>query len=461
MPKELKAKIEELLAIAGYSPRITTPSSEVGQDLMDLLDELQPYDIATILPELDWDHQVDLLRILPSGIAASTLEHLDHDDQYRLIDHLDDVAVRAILAEMSSDALVDLIGAIHPRQAKEILRRVPVEDLAGIRQLMTYPDYTAGGRMTIGYIAVRQEWTAEQVIAHFRKVGAQADLTNYLYIVDKDGRLVGVTSLREVLLSPPKTPIFDFMYTKVVSIMAETDQEQAARVLGQYDFLALPVVTNSGRMVGVITADDVIDVFEQEATEDIQLLGGSQPLDEPYLQSSFSSLFRKRIGWLLVLFVAASFTGNILQYYEGYLDQVVALAFFIPLLIGTGGNSGSQASTMVIRAMAVGEVSIKDFMRVVWREARLGLALGIAMAIASFIRSYFLGGPANLGLTVASAVCLIVVVGSTFGAALPILGKRIGLDPAVFSAPMITTVADTAGLIIYFQMARLIMGLGN
>lgn len=462
MSKELKAKIEELLALAGHSPVLTVESPEVvGQDLLDLLDELQPYDIATLLPELEWKQQVQLLRILPPEMAASTLEHLDHDDQYHLIDYLDDTAVRAILAEMPSDAIVDLIGAIHPKQAKEILRRVPAEDLAGIRQLLTYPDHTAGGRMTVGYIAVRQEWTAEQVIAHFRKVGAQADLTNYLYIVDKDGRLVGVTSLREVLLSPPKTPIFDVMYTKVVSIMAHTDQEQAARLLGQYDFLALPVVSSNGRMVGVITADDVIDVFEQEATEDIQLLGGSQPLDEPYLQSSFYSLFRKRIGWLLVLFVAESFTGSILRHYEGYLDQMVALAFFIPLLISTGGNSGSQASTLVIRAMAVGEVTIKDFVRVVWREARLGVVLGLAMAMAAYARSMFLGGPASLGLTVASAVSIIVVVGSTVGATLPILGKRIGLDPAVFSAPLITTIADTAGLMIYFQMARIIMGLGD
>jgi len=458
--KNLKEKIEELLASAGHAPRFAVETPEVERDLLDLLDELQPYDIATLLPELDWDQQVQLLRILPAEMAASTLEHLDHDDQYELIDHLDDTAVGAILAEMSSDAIVDLIGAIHPRQAKEILRRVPAEDLAGIRQLMTYPDHTAGGRMTIGYIAVRQEWTAEQVLDHFRKAGADADVTNYLYVVDKDGRLVGVTSLREVLLSPPKTPILEAMYTKVVTIQAQTDQEEAARLLGQYDFVALPVISGDGRMVGVITADDVIDVFEQEATEDIHRLGGSQPLDEPYMQSSFFGLFRKRIGWLLVLFIAESFTGNILRHFEEYLAEVVALAFFIPLLIDTGGNSGTQASTLVIRAMAVGEVTIKDFVKVVWREARLGLVLGLAMAAATFARALIMGGPATLGLTVASTICVIVIVGSTLGAALPLIGKRFGADPAVFSAPLITTVADATGLIIYFQMARMIMGLG-
>jgi len=461
VPRELKAKIEDLLVLAGHSPIVSGDSPDVGSNLVDLLNELQPYDIATLLPELSWDQQLQLLRILPAEMASSTLEHLDHDDQYRLLDHLDDTAVRAILAEMSSDALVDLIGAIHPRQAQEILRRVPAQDLAAIRQLMTYPESTAGGLMTVGYIAVRQEWTIAQVIAHFRKVAAQADLTHYLYIVDKDGRLVGVTSLREVLLSSPKTQVSEVMYTKVVSILAMSDQEVAARLLGQYDFLALPVVNNSGRMVGVIMADDVIDVFEQEATEDIQRFGGSQPLDEPYMQASFFRLFRNRIGWLLALFVAASFTSNILAHYEDYLAEVVALAFFIPMLIGTGGNSGSQAATMVIRAMAVGEVKIKDFMRVIWLEARLGIVLGLAMAVTSFVRSMLLGGDGALGLTVASAIFMVVVAGSTFGAALPILGKRIGVDPAVFSAPMITTVVDVVGLMIYFQMARVFLGLGN
>lgn len=225
--------------------------------------------------------------------------------------------------------------------------------------------------------------------------------------------------------------------------------------------MALPVVDTAGRIVGVINVDDIVDVIEEEATEDIQILGGIEPLDEPYLDSSLARLFRKRIGWLLLLFLAASFTTSILRHHADLLDQVVALAFFIPLLIGTGGNSGAQASTLVIRAMALGEVTLVDFLRVIWREIRIGLALGVAMAIVTFALARAIGAPLNLGLTVAATIVLVVVVGSILGAAFPLIGRRLGFDPAVFSAPLITTIVDATGLLIYFQVARLVMGLGG
>lgn len=463
---ELAQKIDSLLTFYGI-PRALHHETSKGfvspscpGELSQILDELQPYDIASVLDELSETSQRALLSVLEPGIAAEVLGHLDYDRQYRLLDHLPEPTTRALVEAMPSDALVDLLGAIHPLQAQEILKRVPPEDLMQIRQMMTYPDNSAGGLMTVSYLAARAEWTAAQVIDHFRKVSRDVEEASYVYVVNRDGRLAGVASMREVILAMPGTPISDIMYVKTISIPVDADQEEAARILSQYDFAALPVVNNQGQMVGLITADDIIDVFEEEATEDIQRIGGTAPLDTPYLQVGLRELFSKRIGWLLVLFVAESLTGSIMRHYEDVLNHVIALAFFIPLLIDTGGNSGSQASTLVIRAMALGEVTAKDFFRIVWREMKLGLLLGAVMGLVAFGRAMFLGGPASLGLTVAATITAIVVVSSSVGAALPIIGHRFGVDPAVFSAPLITTVADGVGLLIYFQMARLIMGIG-
>jgi magnesium transporter len=447
MPLMIQDRIRELLAAADE------------HELRTAIDELQPFDLAELLKEHAEADQLRLLGAAVPALAAAALEHLDHQQQYWLLDHLDIPTSSAILAGMSSDALSDLVSAVHPRRAQELLRRLPDEQRQEVRRLLEYPENTAGSRMSVDYLEAQKHWTAEQVIAHFRKVGREVALPNYVYVIDAAGHLLGVTSMRDVLLSAPGTPVSDIMYTQVVSVSAEADQEEAARLLEQYDFVALPVVDGAGRIVGVITVDDILDVIQEEATEDIQILGGTQPLEEPYLNASMARLFRKRIGWLLLLFVAASVTTNILRHYGEFIDQLVALAFFIPLLIGTGGNSGAQASTLVIRAMALGEVILEDFFRILWREMRMGMALGAVMAVATFGLTRLIGGPLSLGATVAVTIVLIVVVASVLGASLPLIGRRLGFDPAVFSAPVITTVVDATGLLIYFQVARLIMGL--
>lgn len=424
-----------------------------------LVEELQPYDVAQLVDVLSAAGKLRLLQAAAPPIAAETLEHLDPDMQYDLLRGLPEPASRAIVAAMGSDALADLVGALHPRAGHDILTRVPEPEQAQVRTLLTFPENSAGGRMTLDFIAVRRAWTAAQVIEHFRRVGRDVEIAHYVYVVDRDRKLVGVTSMRDVILSPPQMPVSEFMHAQVVSVPAEMDQEEAARLLGDYDFGALPVVDKAGRLAGVISVDDVLDVLEEEATEDFQRVGGTEPLDQPYLNATLWDLFRKRIGWLLVLFLAASLTQNILAHYSNFLEQVVALTFFIPLLIGTGGNAGSQASTLVIRAMAVGEVALSDFLRVVWREARLGVLLGLAMATVTYIRAVTFGGDTALGITVAVTIAVIVLVTSTIGAGLPLVGRKLGFDPAVFSAPVITTVADAAGLIIYFQLAATIMGL--
>lgn len=463
MPRNLLDQIEDILLAAGHElpPFEGSLSDDNQQQLLEeLLDELQPFDIAHLLINLPNDQQLQLLRMLPAEMAAEALEHLEYEQQYRLLDDLEDERAREVLAKMDMHHLVDFVEALHPLRAQVVLNLVPKEQRPQIDQFQNLPEDSAGRHINVRYLQAREHWTAKQVINHFRKVGHDVDISNYIYVVDAKGHLVGVASLRDVILSPEDTPLSDIMYTKVVTVDATAKQEYAAQLLTQYDFVALPVVNESGKLLGVISVDDMIDVVQDEATEDIQLLGGSTPLEDAYLQTKLTTLFRSRIGWLLALFFAEAFTGTIMRYFESVLEQVVSLAFFIPLLIGTGGNSGSQAATMITRAIALGEVSMKDFAKVVWREARVSLALGVVMAMAGYLRALMLGESSLLGLTVGITIWLIVIVGSTTGAILPLIGKRLGIDPAVFSAPLITTVVDALGLIIYFKVAVWLLNIG-
>ncbi len=434
-------------------------AAEPEQSLETLLREMQPYDLSEILLHLDYKEQLLFLGTLAPEIAAETLEFLEPDDQYGLLDHLGPETSAAILNDMSSDAVVQLFTAIHPLQREQLMGALRQPYQEQICTLLSYPENTAGSLAAVDYIAARQWWTTEQTLAHLRKVGSKAEIITYIYVLEPLGELVGVLSLRDLIMAPPGTALAEIMNTKTVSVSAAEDQEKAARLLAQYNLVALPVVSSDGKMVGILTVDDVLDVIEEEATEDIHLLGGSQPLDSPYLNVGFFKHYRKRVIWLLVLFVAEAFTGNILRHFEGFLTQMVALAFFIPLLIDTGGNAGSQTSTMIIRAMAVGELRARDFFTVIWREARLGLLLGLTMAAVAFARALFLDSSFPLGYTVAATIIAVVTLSSIIGAVMPMLGNRLGLDPAVFSAPLITTVVDATGLMIYFQMARWMMQL--
>ncbi|MDD4767245.1 MAG: magnesium transporter [Desulfotomaculaceae bacterium] len=436
-------------------------TAESGEILPVMLEDLQPFDLARILPEFEQSEQLNLLSVLPAGKVADALEYLEPVQQYWFLFHLGEPFAREVLNGMSSDIIVDFFAAIHPRQADRLFQWLPEEYQVKVRSLMSYPENTAGGLAIVEYVAARQNWTAEQALAHVRKIGNEAEIVSYVFVLDAAGRLVGVVSLRELILAAPRTKLAGFMNSSVISVSADTDQEEVARVFSHYDLVALPVVDGSGRMAGIITVDDVLDVVEEEATEDIQLLGGSQPLEEPYMQAGFFSLYRKRIGWLLILFIAQAFTSNILRHYEGLLSEVISLALFIPLLIGTGGNAGAQASTLVVRALAVGEITVLDFARVVWRESRLGLLLGLTMAVATFLRALTIGGSMELGITVAATVVAIVTASSIVGAGIPIIGRRVGIDPAVLSAPVITTIIDSAGLFIYFEFARHILNIGR
>jgi magnesium transporter len=313
--------------------------------------------------------------------------------------------------------------------------------------------------MTPEFIAIPPNLTVAVAMRQIRAQAPDAEQIYYIYVIDRLDRLIGVVSLRDLVMADPQRRIEQIMRHQVIRVPAEVDQEAAARLLMEHDFLALPVVAADGRLLGVVTADDLADVLEAEATEDIERLGGSQPLDEPYLRASLGQIFRKRVVWLMVLFLAGTYTTAVLQTFAGTLDQVVALSFFIPLLIGTGGNVGSQIVTTVVRAMAVGDVAFGDLWRVWRRELVVGVCVGLVMGSAMFIRALTMGVDFHIGVIVAAAALIIVGWSASIAAVLPILLRRMKIDPAVVSAPLITTLVDGTGLFLYLTIARMVLGI--
>ena len=333
------------------------------------------------------------------------------------------------------------------------------EDAEEIRRLSGYDADTAGGIMTPEYVAVSKDATSAQAIAAIRRLVDEAETVNYVYVVDDERHLLGVLSLYRLLLSPERTPVVQLMAPSTVRVKASADQETAARILTDRNLLAIPVVDDDDHLIGIITEDDVADVIEAEATEDIERLGGSQPLNIPYRLASVPLLVRKRVGWLLLLFIAQGYTGTVLKSFEGELAAVVALSFFIPLLIGTGGNVGSQTVTLVVRAMALGEVAMRDIGWLVFKELRVGLVMGLVMAVMAVGQAFVLGVSSDIATAVSIAVVAICSWAALVAGALPLILRRLGVDPAVVSAPLISTLVDGTGLLIYFEIARIVLKL--
>lgn len=420
---------------------------------------LRPADVAVLLGRLpDGAARQRVFGLLAPEAAARVIEESRVWLQLDLLRGLSDERSRAVLGHMSGDELADLVGSLLPEEGGRLLNLIP-EDAPAIRRLMAHPEDSAGGLMTHEFVRLRESQTAAQAIDHIRKRAPDAETVYYVYVTDEQRRLTGVISLRKLIVADPDEYVGDLMDRNVISVRADLDQEDTARIVARYDLLALPVVDENNVLLGVVTVDDALDVLREEATEDIQRLGGSQPLEQPYLQSPFSALVNARVWWLLLLFVLQSLTITIMNHYGTALESVVLLAFFIPLLIGTAGNAGSQAATLVIRAMAVGELRFSDFFRVVLREAAVGFTLGAVMALATLVRASLMGSPPLVGYTVALTIMLIVLTASVIGASLPIIINRLKLDPAVASSPLISTVADTAGLVIYFTVASRILGI--
>jgi magnesium transporter len=362
-----------------------------------------------------------------------------------------------IVDEMEPDQAADLLGDMDAARSRAILSQL--EDPQEIRPLLLHPEDSAGGLMTSPHLALRRRMTVAEALSAIRRLEADSEEINEFFIVDHLGVLCGAVSLRRLVMAPPAALLAGVMEREVMSVAAGTDQEDVARLVSRYDLAVLPVVDEAGRLVGVITVDDVIDVLVDEATEDIQRLGASEPLDRPYLDTTPLTVFRKRIGWLLLLFVTETLTGTVLRHFEVELAAVVSLAFFIPLLIGTGGNAGSQTTSTIIRALALGEMSKTKLYTPLWHELQVGLLLGLTMGAVAYGRALMWHTGPGVALTVAVAIFVIVVWANVLGSVLPLLAYRLKIDPTVVSGPAMTTLVDATGLFIYFAIAGLVLSL--
>jgi len=424
-----------------------------------LAERIGPPEWADLVPQLEPGEVAVLLQWLPDEEIPALLEELPPVEAARILRTLAEPEAAALLEEMDPDDAADVLENLPSLAMDQILVRMRAEDAAEIRGLAAYPPDSAAGIMTPAFVAVAADATSDQAIAAIRRLVDEAETVNYVYVVDAERHLLGVLSLYRLLLSPGETPVSELMAPTTVRVRASADQEAAARLLTDRNLLAIPVVDDEDHLLGIITEDDVADVLQAEATEDIERLGGSQPLNLPYRLASVPLLVRKRVIWLLLLFVAAGYTGTVLQNFQAELTDVVALSFFIPLLIGTGGNIGSQTVTLIVRAMALNEVAMRDIAWIVFKEMRVALVLGGVMAVAAYVRADLLGVSADIGVVVALTIIAICVWAATVAAALPLVLRRLRVDPAVVSAPLITTVVDGTGLIIYFEIARLVLNL--
>lgn len=401
----------------------------------------------------------NLMRVIGDDHAAQLLSRLDAIEASLVLNRLPAADAADILESMSPDDAADLIAEIAPDDAVDIMIEMEPVEAEELRELLQYPPDTAGGRMTPHFVAIDPELRADQATRALRHLAERAETINYVYVTDDDGRLIGVLSLRRLVLSPSAAFVRDLMASRLISVPANAHQEEAARLLVEHNLYAVPVVDEQQRLLGIITADDVADILEQEATEDFERLGGSQPLDIPYLRATVPLLVRRRVGWLLLLFVAEAYTGTVLRAFEDELQAVVALTFFIPLLIGTGGNVGSQTTTTLVRAIAIGEVNLRDVARILRKEISVGLILGAVMAVVAFGRAEILGVPMSVSFVVALTIAAITLWAAMVASVLPLILRRLGIDPAVVSAPLITTLVDGTGLVIYFTIAKILLDL--
>lgn len=421
------------------------------------LEALRAPDQADLFYELEDQQQTALLPRLDPEDAADILEELDDEDAAEIVATLPRETMARIIDEMEPDEAADLLGELEPADQAYILERL--EDRAEVTPLLLHPEDTAGGLMTSEFLALGRRMTVGEAITSLRDWRPDAEDISDVYVVDRHGRLAGVISMGQLLREDAATVLADVVDTGLVMVVVGTDQEEVARLMSRYDLATLPVVDAHGRLVGVVTIDDVVDVLEEETTEDFQRFGGTEPLDRPYLESSILTVARKRMGWLLLLFLTETLTGSVLRHFEDEMAAVVSLAFFIPLLIGTGGNAGSQTTSTIIRALAVEDLSKRGLLRPLFHELSVGIVLGVVMAIVAYGRALLWGTGEAVALTVAIAIAVIVIWANALGSVLPIVAYRLKIDPTVISGPAMSTLVDATGLFIYFTIAGIILAL--
>lgn len=433
-------------------------------ELNEITEELHPADLADMVTRLEDDEVPPFFSALPVDRAADVAEYLDETLRARLVTALDPDRAARIVGAMTPDDRADVLAELDPEPAAAILARIALPQRREAQLLLQYDENTAGGLMTTQFVTLPQATRSDHALALVKTAALDKETIYSIYVTDRNGRLVGVVSLRELLAADPLLRLADIMYEQVVSVTPDVDQEEVARLISRYDILALPVVDDEEKLLGIVTVDDIIDVLVAESTEDVQKMGAVTPLDEPYFVAGFWSLMRKRVVWLIVLFLGELLTATALQHYELTFHTLFWLVVFIPLIISTGGNSGSQSATLVIRALATGEVQTRQIFRVFLREFGMGMALGVILGTIGLLRAVLYPGnadpePFKTALVVGLTIVAVVLNGCVIGATLPILLKKLGLDPALMSAPFIASLVDVAGIIIYFTIARAVLGI--
>ena len=451
----------------------------VAPDILDLLEsepgsiaaeteELHPADLADVAELIPRELVSLLLTSLPRERAASVLEYVDDDHRAEILEAMDPDVAAGLLSGMTPDERADALDEMDEEAADEILEELPERERAETERLLQYEPDTAGGLMTTEFVSVPDSQTVEEALAAVRIIAraGRREAMGTVYVVDGRGVLSGVLSLRELLAAPEGARISDIAWSEVVTVQATADREEVAQLTSNYDLVAVPVVDADSRLLGVITVDDVIDVIQEEQTEDVQKFGGLEALEDPYLQSSMGDLLKKRSPWLLVLFVGQMFTAAAMGYFQSEIDAATVLALFVPLVISSGGNSGSQATSLIIRALALQELTARDWFRVMGRELFIGLILGLMLGLVGLLRvvawqwmgiSQFGEHYVLLATTVGATVVGVVLFGTLTGAMLPFFLKRLGFDPASASAPLVATLVDVTGVVLYFTIALLLL----
>ena len=456
--EDLELMIEELI---GYL------NDKKYSQIRNLLLSNNPFDIAYILTEIPPEKLLLVFRLLPKELAAEVFVEMDSDDQMQLIHGFNDTELNAVFAELFVDDTVDIIEEMPANVVKRILASTDAETRKSINEILNYPDNTAGSIMTVEFVSLKQNMTIRQALDQIKKTGVDKETIYTCYVTDPHRGLIGVVTVKDMLLASEDALIGDIMEENIIHVHTMDKREEVSTIFRDYSFMALPVVDNEDRLVGIITYDDAIDVIVEEIEEEAQVMAAITPSAKPYLKTSIFEIWKNRIPWLLLMMLSATFTGMIITGFESALAAQVTLTAFIPMLMSTGGNTGSQSSATVIRGLSMGEVEFRDIIRVIWKEIRIGVLCAVTLAIANFIKIWLfdilLLRTDGLTLQVAAVVCctlaLTVITAKLVGCSLPILAQKIKLDPAVMAAPFITTILDAVSLLIYFSLATVILGL--
>ena len=423
-------------------------------ELKEILINENPIDIADVFEEFPKEKYLIIFKLLPKEFSSEVFSYLSPEKQQEVIENITDDEIKFIVEDMYLDDTVDFIEEMPANIVDKILKNTSSDKRKLINQMLKYPENSAGSVMTVEYISFKDNYTVKQAIEYYRKVAIDKEETDICFVTDTKKKLVGIISLKTLILSKDDSYIQDEMDTNFVSVLTLDDQEEIAALFRKYDLTTMPVVDHEDRLVGVITVDDIVDVIDQENTEDIQKMAAMNPSDEEYLKESVISLAKHRILWLLVLMISATFTGLVIKKYEDILQSAVYLATFIPMLMDTGGNAGSQSATLVIRGIALEEIEFSDIFRVIWKELRVSILVGFILSAVNFIRIYyFTRSGLETSLVVAISMFLTVIMAKVVGGVLPLVAKSLKIDPAIMASPLITTIVDTAALIIFFKLS--------